>query len=124
LSVSLDPNLRPDADPGVRERLNRVARVARVLFPSDGELEGLDIAPGALVCQTHGAGGATVAGVHVPAPHVAEVDPTGAGDTFAAAFVTAYRNRPDAVAAAEQACGIAARSVGVLGAMEAPVTTA
>jgi fructokinase len=120
-TVSLDPNLRPDAHPGVRERLNRVARVAGVVFPSDGELEGLDVAPGALVCQTHGADGATVAGVRVPAPRVTEVDPTGAGDTFAAAFVTAYRARPDAVAAAERACRIAAASVGVLGAMEAPV---
>jgi sugar/nucleoside kinase (ribokinase family) len=121
IPVSLDPNLRPDADPGVRERLNRVARVARVLFPSDGELAGLDVAPGALVCQTHGADGATVAGVHVPAPRVAEVDPTGAGDTFAAAFLSAFRAHPDPVAAAERACRVAAHSVGVLGAMEAPV---
>jgi tagatose kinase len=119
--VSLDPNLRPDADPGVRERLNRLARVAHVLFPSAGELEGLDTAPGALVCETHGAGGATVMGVRVPAPSVTEVDPTGAGDTFAAAFVSAYRAGADPVTAAEGACALAARSVTVLGAMEAPV---
>jgi fructokinase len=119
--VSLDPNLRPDADPGVRERLNRVARVAHVVFPSEGELDALDIGPGALVCQTHGPAGATVAGVRVPAPAVTEVDPTGAGDTFAAAFVTAYRAGADPVAAAEGACALAARSVTVLGAMQAPV---
>jgi fructokinase len=122
--VSLDPNLRPDADPEVRERLNQVARLAHVLFPSDGELSGLDVAPDALVCQTHGAGGATVAGVHLPAPPVAEVDPTGAGDTFAAAFVTAYRAGADAVDAARRAVRLASASVGVLGAMEAPVSAA
>jgi sugar/nucleoside kinase (ribokinase family) len=122
--VSLDPNLRPDADPDVRGRLNRVARVAQVLFPSDGELDGLDVASNALVCLTHGAGGATVAGVRVAAPPVDEVDPTGAGDTFAAAFVSAYRAGADPVAAAEHACRIAARSVGVVGAMEAAVGAA
>jgi tagatose kinase len=122
--VSLDPNLRPDADPGVRERLDRIARLAHVLFPSEGELEGLHTAPDALVCQTHGAGGATVAGVDVAAPRVAEVDPTGAGDTFAAAFVAAYRAGADPVAAAERACAVAARSVTVLGAMQAPVAPA
>jgi len=122
--VSLDPNLRPDADPGVRARLNRIARLAHVLFPSDGELEGLDVAPDALVCHTHGAGGATVTGVHVPAPAVAEVDPTGAGDTFAAAFVAAHRAGADPVQAARQACELAARTVTVLGAMQAPVRPA
>ena len=40
------------------------------------------------------------------------------GDAFAAA----YRARPDAVAAAEHACRIAAASVGVLGAMEGLVS--
>ena len=44
--------------------------------------------------------------------------PTGAGN----AFVTAYRARPDAVAAAEHACRIAAASWGCCGAMEAPVS--
>jgi sugar/nucleoside kinase (ribokinase family) len=122
--VSLDPNLRPDADPQVRARLNRIARLAHVLFPSDGELEGLDVAAGALVCETHGAAGATVAGVDVPAPAVQEVDPTGAGDTFAAAFVAAYRAGADPVRAARQACALAARSVTVLGAMQAPVRPA
>ena len=58
----------------------------------------------------------------VPAPVVAEVDPTGAGDTFAAAFVTAVRAGAEPVAAARAACALAARSVAVLGAMELPRT--
>jgi sugar/nucleoside kinase (ribokinase family) len=57
----------------------------------------------------------------VPAPVVTEVDPTGAGDTFAAAFVAAYRAGAEPVAAAERACALAARSVTVLGAMQAPM---
>jgi fructokinase len=122
--ISLDPNLRPDADPQVRERLDRIARLADVLFPSDGELDGLEVAPDALVCRTHGPGGATVSGVHVPAPAVEEVDPTGAGDTFAAAFVAAYRAGADPVEAARRACALAALSVTVLGAMQAPVRSA
>jgi sugar/nucleoside kinase (ribokinase family) len=113
--VSLDPNVRPGAQP---EALVRLARRADVLFPSQGELE-LDV-PG-LVVETRGADGAVVNGVHVPAPAAREVDPTGAGDTFAAAFVTAYRAGADPVDAARRACAVAARSVETLGAMEAPV---
>ena len=52
---------------------------------------------------------------------VDEVDPTGAGDTFAAAFVAALRAGDAARAAAQFACETAAHSVGVLGAMEAAV---
>jgi sugar/nucleoside kinase (ribokinase family) len=113
----------------------QLARAAHVLFPSEGELaaQGLDEdeppAPGVLVCHTRGAAGAVLARagaepVAVPAPRTAEVDATGAGDTFAAAFVTALRAGADPVAAAEGACAVAARSVGVLGAMEAPVVDA
>ena len=80
---------------------------------------------GALICHTRGAAGAVVSGhavgpapVVVPAPPATEVDPTGAGDTFAAAFVTATRAGADPVSAAHAACAIAARSVAVMGAME------
>ena len=107
--VSLDPNLRPDADPQVRGRLNRIARLAHVCSPRRASWRGSTIAPGALIVATHGAGGATVAGVHVPAPAAEEVDPTGAGDTFAAAFVAAYRGGADPVDAAGRAVGRRAR---------------
>ena len=103
-----------------------------MLFPSDGELEALGVteaelvARGALICHTRGSGGVTVSReghgpVTVHAPPAAEVDPTGAGDTFAAAFVTATRAGADPVAAARAACGVAARSVSVLGAIELPL---
>jgi sugar/nucleoside kinase (ribokinase family) len=134
--ISLDPNLRPDADAEVQERVTRLAGLAHVIFPSIGELEGLGLDErallegGALICRTLGSGGATVRmgtaspPVHVPAPTTNEIDPTGAGDTFAAAFVTAFRNGVDAETAARLACLTAARSVEVLGAMEAPIEAA
>lgn len=130
-SLSLDPNLRPNASPEALARTRELGWNADVLFPSDGELEALGlsgdelVARGALICHTRGAGGAIVSGhavgrapVVIPAPATAEVDPTGAGDTFAAAFVTATRAGADPVSAARAACAIAARSVGVMGAME------
>jgi sugar/nucleoside kinase (ribokinase family) len=130
--LSVDPNLRPDARPEARERTARLARAAHVLFPSEGELAalGLDpaelVAEGALVCETRGAAGVLVrsAGaepVGLPAPAAQARDPTGAGDTFAAAFVAAVREGAEPVAAAQRACAVAAASVAVLGAMEAPV---
>jgi fructokinase len=132
--LSLDPNVRADADTDLRERTARLASAAHVLFPSEGELAllGLDAeelaSHGAVVCETHGRNGALLfsgpAGsdplpVRVAEKH--EVDATGAGDTFAAGFVTALRDGADAMSAAAFACETAARSVGVMGAMEAPV---
>jgi fructokinase len=136
-SLSLDPNLRPNASPAALARTRELARNAEVLFPSDGELEALGlsedelVARGALICHTHGAGGATVSGhavgpepVAIPAPSATEIDPTGAGDTFAAAFITAARAGADPVSASRAACAIAARSVSVPGAMELPLGVA
>jgi sugar/nucleoside kinase (ribokinase family) len=134
--ISVDPNLRADADARTRAQMANIARAASVLFPSAGELEGLGlserslVADGAVVCHTRGAHGATVvaadleAPVPVSAPAAREVDPTGAGDTFAAAFVSAIRQGTDPVAAARFACHTASRTVEVLGAMEAPIEPA
>ncbi len=132
--LSVDPNLRPDAPAETRERTVHLARQAHVLFPSEGELAALELAEaellesGALICQTRGRAGAVLSGgavggreVAVPAPEVQEVDATGAGDTFAAAFVTALRDGVAPAAAAESACATAALCVSTLGAMEAPV---
>ena len=128
--LSLDPNVRTSADERLRESVARLARSAHVLFPSEGELATLDLDPrelagrGVVVCETRGRDGALLfvpEPVHVPVVPVDEVDPTGAGDTFAAAFVTALRAGDTPLAAAEFACRTAAASVAVLGAMEAPV---
>jgi sugar/nucleoside kinase (ribokinase family) len=132
--LSLDPNVRPDADPDLRGRMARLARVAHVLFPSEGELAALELAVeeladhGAVSCETRGReragvvdGRAGADPVSVHAGAVDEVDSTGAGDTFAAAFVTALRDGADALAAAAFGCETASRSVSILGAMEAPV---
>jgi sugar/nucleoside kinase (ribokinase family) len=130
--LSLDPNVRADADARLREQMARLARAAHVLFPSEGELAALGLdggdlaALGAVICETRGRQGAiliTAGREHEPVSvaEVEEVDATGAGDTFAAAFVTAIRDGSDARSAAAFGCETAARSVSVLGAMEAPI---
>ena len=62
--LSLDPNVRADADADLRERMARLARAAHVLFPSEGELAALDLAvedlAGAVICETRGRAGALV----------------------------------------------------------------
>lgn len=129
--LSLDPNVRPDAPPETRARTAALARRASIVFPSAGELAALGltahelVAHGALICATDGARGAELLGpgvarsLTVRSPVVEEVDPTGAGDSFAAAFLTAFVGGAEAERAAEAACAVAARCVTVLGAMEA-----
>jgi tagatose kinase len=130
--VSVDPNLRAEATSrGVMTSIRSVVRQADVLFPSEGELDalGLDEAEllegGAVVCTTFAAKGARVRhrelDVHVPAPSAHEVDPTGAGDIFAAGFVAATLQGAAPVEAAQLGCRLAARSVETLGPMESAV---
>jgi len=68
-----------------------------------------------VLVATQGCDGCTVytrgKPVHVPASSVIEVDPTGAGDIFAAAFFARLRQSGDPLAAAQFANCIAARSV-------------
>ena len=68
-----------------------------------------DAAP--VLVQTHGPQGATVGAggrtVSVPGIEVHETDPTGAGDTFAAAFLTHYTAHGDPFAAAQFGCMLA-----------------
>jgi len=58
-----------------------------------------------------GAGGCRVAGQSVPAPHVREVDASGAGDALAAAFCVAYLDGATPVEAAEKAVVVASGAV-------------
>ena len=130
--VSVDPNIRAEASTSaVLASIRSLAQQADVLFPSEGELDalGLDeeelLAAGAVICTTLGAKGARVRcgelDVHVPAPAANEVDPTGAGDIFAAGFVAATVRGAAPVEAARLGCAIAARSVETLGSMESSI---
>jgi sugar/nucleoside kinase (ribokinase family) len=63
-----------------------------------------------------GANGCQVGGRRVRAPHVKEVDPTGAGDALAAAFCVSYLDGATPIEAAERAVVIASGSVTKAGA--------
>ena len=63
-----------------------------------------------------GAKGCRVDGKHVPAPHVQEVDASGAGDALAAAFCVAYLDGATPVEAAEKAVVVASGAVTKAGA--------
>lgn len=77
-----------------------------------------------IVVLTHGARGATVYGVgdllHVPVYPAHEVDPTGAGDVFAAAFLIRYHQTHDLMEAARFAAATASFVVEGPGAGAAP----
>jgi len=77
--------------------LTQYATQTRVLVVTDG-MNG---------CTVHAHGHAR----HFPAPSVQEVDPTGAGDVFAAAFFASLQRTGDLGAAARFANCVAARSV-------------
>ncbi len=130
--LSVDPNIRAEASTSaVSASIRSLAQQADFLFPSEGELDalGLDqeelLGAGAVVCTTLAAEGARVRrgalDVHVPAPAANEVDPTGAGDIFAAGFVAATLRGADPVDAAELGCRVAARSVETIGPMESSI---
>jgi sugar/nucleoside kinase (ribokinase family) len=130
--LGVDPNVRPEAASAeTLAAVRDLVGAADVVFPSEGELAALGVdedelvAGGTIVCTTRGSAGASVRAadmsVEVPAPPVREVDPTGAGDTFAAGFTAATLLGADPEDAAIVACRLAARSVETLGPMEAPV---
>jgi len=119
------------ADFGVQRFLDAV-RGATLLFLSAAEacmLTGRDDADAAarmlgscfpVVAVTQGAAGSLVvvdraAPVAVPATPVRSIDPTGAGDAFAAGFLENWLRTGDAVAAAEAGTFLAARAIMVIG---------
>jgi ribokinase len=63
-----------------------------------------------------GASGCRVFGRDVAAPSVGAIDPTGAGDAFAAAFCTAWLHGATPIEAAERAVEAASQSVSLVGA--------
>ncbi|MEY2849249.1 MAG: hypothetical protein RI885_1916 [Actinomycetota bacterium] len=132
VEVAVDPASAGDiTDLGARTVLERIAG-ATIVFPNLDEgraLTGLDdpavIAAGLgerfdVVALTNGPHGAIVvqggaAPVTVPAVSTHIVDPTGAGDAFAAGFLHAWARSPDAVAAANAGVAVAARAVQAIG---------
>lgn len=137
-SVSLDPNLRKEllGQGQTRERLQLVMEQADLVMPSGDELalaagvEGEAAAVAALlgrgvgeVVLKRGERGATwfgPGGARIDAPGfaVAEVDPTGAGDCFGAAYLTARRLGLGPAEALLYGNAAGARNVTVLGPME------
>lgn len=143
-SVSLDPNLRKEllTDDGALESFNRVLGAADLLLPSGEELftaAGLNDEAAAVtrllesgigeVVLKRGEQGASFFGrdhkrIDCPAFAVDEIDPTGAGDCFGAAYLTCRRKgmAPDAALLHANAAG--ARNVTRLGPMEGVSTLA
>ena len=136
-AISLDPNLRPELMPvaEIRAICQPILDVATYVLPSGAELLGLvDAATpeqGAqellrrgvkLVALKRGAEGSTLytsdGALDVPPYHVAEVDPTGAGDCYAAGLVTAILRRWDLATAGMLANAVGALATTRLGPME------
>ncbi len=103
MTVSIDPSplIRPGALPPVD-----------LLLPNEREAASVE---GEMVVKL-GAGGARWGDLHVPAEPVEVADSTGAGDAFAAGFLTARLNGADRRQALEAGCATAARAVAQVGA--------
>ncbi len=133
VQVSVDPaSAGGIVDFGAARMLDEM-RGCSIVFPNLDEgraLTGLDDPEGIVVqlgllfpvvALTNGPAGAIVAQnggapVHVPAVDVTIVDPTGAGDAFAAGFLHVWVGEQDAVAAARAGVALAARAVQSIGA--------
>jgi sugar/nucleoside kinase (ribokinase family) len=93
-----------------------------VLFATAAEAETLGV-PLDFVAQVPiiklGSQGCVVFGREIPAPPVAEVDPTGAGDAFAASFCSSWLRGASPVEAAQRAVIVAADAVTRTGARPA-----
>lgn len=132
VTVAVDPASAGDiADFGAARLIERLGG-AGMLFPNLDEgraLTGLDDAAAIaarlgesfpVVALTTGPHGAIVvqngsAPLSVPAVSARVVDPTGAGDAFAAGFLHAWAGEPDAASAARAGVAVAARAVRSIG---------
>jgi sugar/nucleoside kinase (ribokinase family) len=97
-----------------------LARLApEVLFATEAEADTLAVPLKSLAqvpVLKRGALGCRVFGRDIAAPSVPMIDPTGAGDAFAAAFVVAWLRGATPVEAAEKAVSAASESVSLVGA--------
>ncbi|MBB3351577.1 sugar kinase [Rhizobium lentis] len=143
-SVSLDPNLRKEllTDHGVLESFDKVLAAADLLLPSGDELftaagvsdeaaavaRLLESGIGEIVLKRGEQGasffGRDLARVDCAAFAVDEIDPTGAGDCFGAAYLTCRRKGMTPEAALLHANAAGARNVTRLGPMEGVSTLA
>ncbi len=142
-TVSFDPNIRKEMLdlPGMREALFHALENTDLFMPSGPEIflfakatdekaavaELLDCGIKAIVVK-RGAKGASYfdrsGETSAPAFKVEEVDPTGAGDSFGAAFVTCWLRGMSPEKALTVANATGARAVGVKGPMEGTSTMA
>jgi len=134
--VCFDPNLRPEAlsVEEIRELCKPVLERASLIFPSKGEAmmftgEASDdagcrkwAAEGRVVVLKNGEAGCRIyAGeevLDIPSFQVTEVDPTGAGDTFVGAFLTALLEGQSLASCGRFANAAGAMSVRKQGPME------
>lgn len=136
-TVSFDPNLRPEISrsPAVNEAFDEVLLNTDLLLASEDELylfndvgqpekavqELFGKGAGAIVWK-RGAKGASYfdadGRLDMPAFKVSEVDPTGAGDCFGAAFVVSWLRGNSPKEALELACAAGALAVTKTGPME------
>jgi sugar/nucleoside kinase (ribokinase family) len=138
--VSFDPNIRPEvlSVDEIRDLVEPVVRRADLIVPSLSEAAMLTGAPtdeagcrmwarqGKLVVLKQGAAGCRVfygqEDFQVPAFPVVEVDPTGAGDSFSAAFSVALLEGMALREAGRFANAVGALAVGKKGPMEGAPT--
>jgi len=135
--VSLDPNLRPELLPveEIRDICQPILDVCRMVFPSGEEAVALTGAATAddaavdllrrgveIVALKRGVEGSTVytpdGTVEVPAYQVDEVDPTGAGDCYDAAFVVGLAEGWDLARVGRFANAVGALATTRMGPME------
>ncbi len=140
-TVSFDPNVRPELFPGrsLAEVCRLVLEAADVILPSLAEAEQLTgiadpeeacralLAPARIVLLKRGAEGCTLyadeRAQHIPGIPVSEVDPTGAGDAFAAGFAVASIKGATPLRAARFANAVGALSVTAFGPTSAPLSS-